>query len=54
MFPKNFTKEMDNQEVISDNRRAFLMGNALVVGVVQKFGEALLEQLYMLKEKEKE
>ncbi len=54
MFPKNFTKEMDNQEVISDNRRAFLMGNALVVGVVQKFGEALLEQLYTLKEKEKE
>jgi len=37
MFPDNFT-EIDN---ISNGRRAFLMGNALVVGIINKIGEAL-------------
>lgn len=35
MFPDNHT------EGVSDVKRAFLMGNALVVGVVQKLGESL-------------
>lgn len=36
-FPKNFTKH----NVVSDSKRAFLMGNALVVGVITKIGNSL-------------
>lgn len=39
MFPENHTK----LEGISDTKRAFFMGNALVVGVVEKIGEKLFE-----------
>ena len=35
MFPDNHTK----LEGITNNKRAFLMGNALVVGVVERLGE---------------
>lgn len=38
MFPDNFTKF----ESVSNSRRGFLMGNALVVGVVEKIGKTLL------------
>lgn len=38
MFPDNFTK-LDS---ISNSRRGFLMGNALVVGVVERIGKTLL------------
>ncbi|MEL0455369.1 DNA (cytosine-5-)-methyltransferase [Flavobacteriaceae bacterium SZ-1-7] len=41
MFPDNHTK-LDG---ISDTKRAFFMGNALVVGVVKKIGEALYNQI---------
>ena len=37
MFPKDFTNYND----ISNNKRAFLMGNALVVGLVEKIGETI-------------
>lgn len=39
MFPDNHTAGA------SDNRRAFLMGNALVVGVIQRVGVVLIELL---------
>lgn len=39
MFPDNHT------EGASDVKRAFFMGNALVVGVVEKLGEALVEAI---------
>jgi len=41
MFPDDHTK-LDG---ISDTKRAFFMGNALVVGIVEKTGKALLEQI---------
>ncbi len=37
MFPDNHT-EMDG---VSDTKRAFLMGNALVVGIVERIGEVM-------------
>ena len=40
MFPDEHTK----LEGVSDSRRAFIMGNALVVGVVQKIGQSLAQQ----------
>jgi DNA (cytosine-5)-methyltransferase 1 len=41
MFPENHTK-LDG---ISDTKRAFFMGNALVVGVIEKIGEELYKQI---------
>ena len=41
MFPDNHTK-LDG---ITDTKRAFFMGNALVVGVVEKIGLALLKKI---------
>ena len=40
MFPDNHT------EGVSDTKRAFLMGNALVVGVVEKIGKVLADRIY--------
>jgi len=39
MFPDNHTL-LDN---VSNTKRAFLMGNALVVGVIKKLGDSLYE-----------
>ena len=44
MFPDNHTK-LDG---ISDTKRAFFMGNALVVGVIEKIGEELYKQIHHL------
>ena len=41
MFPDDHTK-LDN---ISDTKRAFFMGNALVVGVIEKIGIALSNKI---------
>lgn len=41
MFPKNHTK-LDG---ITDAKRAFFVGNALVVGVIKKIGESLYENI---------
>lgn len=42
MFPDNHTK----LEGITDTKRAFFMGNALVVGIIEKIGEELYKQIY--------
>lgn len=41
MFPENHTK-LDG---ISDTKRAFFMGNALVVGIVKKLGDQLYQKI---------
>ncbi len=42
MFPDDHTK----LEGITDNKRAFFMGNALVVGVIEKLGKELYNQIF--------
>lgn len=44
MFPDNHTK-LDG---MTDTKRAFFMGNALVVGVIEKIGEELYKQINQL------
>ncbi|UII77644.1 DNA (cytosine-5-)-methyltransferase [Flagellimonas sp. HMM57] len=44
MFPDDHTK----LEGISDAKRAFFMGNALVIGVVDKIGDALVKKIKTL------
>lgn len=41
MFPENHTKLMNNGKTTPDVKRAFIMGNALVVGVIEKLGKSL-------------
>ncbi len=42
MFPDNHTK----LEGITNTKRAFFMGNALVIGIVEKIGEELYKKIY--------
>ena len=42
MFPDNHTLHPD----VSDGRRAFLMGNALVCGIVEQLGKSLYQFIY--------
>lgn len=41
MFPDNHTR----LEGVSDTKRAFFMGNALVVGVIEKIGNSLIQKI---------
>ena len=45
MFPEDHTKH----EEVSDSKRAFFMGNALVVGVVEKIGKSLEKKILINK-----
>ena len=49
MFPDNFTELGKNKDGtvynLLDSKRAFLMGNALVIGCVEKIGKTLLNRL---------
>jgi len=35
----------EHTEGLTDSKRAFMMGNALVVGVVEKIGKALMNKI---------
>jgi DNA (cytosine-5)-methyltransferase 1 len=43
-FPDNWT-QFGNTDKLPDARRAFFMGNALVVGLVERVGKTLAEEL---------
>jgi len=45
MFPGDHTRYMSNGRITPDARRAFLMGNALVVGVIEYIAKALTKHL---------
>ncbi len=44
-FPDNWTKFNQREEIISDTKRAFFMGNALVIGLIEKVGQVLAEEI---------
>jgi len=48
-FPSNWTKKDCNGEIVPDTRRAFLMGNALVIPLIERVGRVLAQDI--LKEK---
>lgn len=46
MFPDGFTDINSlGKAIVNDRQRAFLMGNALVVGVVERLGDALIDRI---------
>ena len=47
-FPDNWTKVGKDGKCISDSRRAFFMGNALIVGLVTKVGLVLAKEIKKL------
>lgn len=44
-FPDDWTKLDANGKVVPDGKRAFFMGNALVVGLIEKVGKVLREEI---------
>jgi DNA (cytosine-5)-methyltransferase 1 len=44
-FPDNWTKTAKNGKPVADGKRAFFMGNALVVGLVTKVGVVIAREL---------
>ena len=44
-FPDNWTARGAEEKEISDVRRAFFMGNALVVGLIERVGNVLAEEI---------
>jgi DNA (cytosine-5)-methyltransferase 1 len=45
-FPDNWTKFSNEGSELSDSRRAFFMGNALVIGVVERIGKVILKEFF--------
>ena len=44
-FPDNWTLKGKDGEIISDTKRAFFMGNALVVGIIERIGKVIADDL---------
>jgi len=44
-FPDNWTQSDGNEKIISDAKRAFFMGNALVIGLIEKVGNVLSKEI---------
>jgi DNA (cytosine-5)-methyltransferase 1 len=44
-FPDDWTKYDANGKVISDGKRAFFMGNALVIGLIEKVGKVIASEI---------
>ena len=44
-FPDNWTCLNDSGERVSDSKRAFFMGNALVIGLIEKVGKVIADEL---------
>jgi DNA (cytosine-5)-methyltransferase 1 len=45
-FPDNWTKVSHDGKEFSDSRRAFFMGNALVIGLVKRAGKAIIQEFF--------
>lgn len=44
-FPDNWTQTDANEKIVADSKRAFFMGNALVIGLIEKVGSILAKEL---------
>ena len=44
-FPDNWTKYDQNAIEVSDVKRAFFMGNALVIGLISKVGKVIAMEI---------
>ena len=44
-FPDDWTRFDDEGREVSDTKRAFFMGNALVIGLVERVGRVLAQEM---------
>ena len=44
-FPDNWTQNFNNGKIVSDGKRAFFMGNALVIGLIERVGKVISLEL---------
>lgn len=44
-FPDNWTQTDENGKVVADSKRAFFMGNALVIGLIENVGKILAKEI---------
>ena len=44
-FPDNWTQNDDSGKTVADGKRAFFMGNALVIGLIEKVGKVIASEL---------
>jgi DNA (cytosine-5)-methyltransferase 1 len=44
-FPDNWTRLNHKKELVPDSKRAFFMGNALVIGLVEKVGKVIAAEM---------
>jgi DNA (cytosine-5)-methyltransferase 1 len=44
-FPDNWTQRDDQDKVVADSKRAFFMGNALVIGLIEKVGKVIANEI---------
>jgi DNA (cytosine-5)-methyltransferase 1 len=44
-FPDDWTRDLSDGSLVNDGRRAFFMGNALVIGLVTKVGKILADEI---------
>jgi DNA (cytosine-5)-methyltransferase 1 len=48
-FPDDWSSEGTGGKILSDSRRAFFMGNALVIGLIEKVGRVLAAEQLKIK-----
>ena len=48
-FPDNWTEIDNKKNRVPDTKRAFFMGNALVIGLIEKVGKVLAEEIQKTK-----
>ncbi len=44
-FPDDWTKTIEQEKVVTDAKRAFFMGNALVIGLIEKVGKIIASDI---------
>ena len=44
-FPDDWTRFNQHERIISDGKRAFFMGNALVIGLIEKVGKVIASEV---------
>ena len=44
-FPDDWTRAIEQEKVVTDAKRAFFMGNALVIGLIEKVGFVIAKEL---------
>ena len=45
-FPDNWTQTDDSGKTVADGKRAFFMGNALVIGLIEKVGKIIASEIH--------